>query len=99
MRLFLVANGVWFLRVGMMGWIFAAQGPLGMNRSMSGPADIVLVFGCYLIPLAIYEVYSLGQRSEALSHKLVAITAMMGAIAFTAMGVFGTIAFMWLPEL
>ncbi len=45
MRTFMVISGVWFLRVGLMGWVVLNKGPVGMNDTMSGPADIVLTFG------------------------------------------------------
>ena len=99
MRLFLVANGVWFLRVGMMGWLVLAQGPVGMTSTLSGPADIVLVFGCYLIPLAVYEIYRQAQQRQTALLTVPALCVMALATAFTALGVFGTIGFMWLPEL
>lgn len=99
MRTFMVVNGVWFLRVGMMGWIFINQGPVGMTQTMSGPADIVLVFGCYLIPLAILEVYLAAQRAQAPTAKIAAGALVVAAAAFTAVGVFGTVAFMWAPHL
>jgi len=98
MRLFMVANGVWFLRIGMMGWIVLLQGPVGMNHTMSGPTDIVLLFGCYLIPLGVYEVYRRALTGSA-AFKLVATLLVIAATVFTALGVFGTVAFMWLPYL
>ncbi|MBO9557710.1 MAG: DUF2306 domain-containing protein [Caulobacter sp.] len=97
LRTFMVVSGVWFLRVGIMGWIVVNRGPVGMTDRMSGPVDIVLTFGSYLIPLAVLELYGAAERSAGgLSKALVA--ALVGlASAFTAAGVFGTIAFMWLP--
>lgn len=99
MRLFMVANGVWFLRVGMMAWVIIAQGPVGMNGALSGPMDVVLVFGCYLIPLALYELYRSASASAHVPIK-VAVAGLVGvATAVTALGVFGTVAFMWSPYL
>ena len=97
MRTFMVVSGVWFLRVGLMGWIVVNRGPVGMTKDMSGPADIVMTFGSYLIPLAFLELYGAAERSadgvrKALTAALIVVTS-----AFTAVGVFGTIAFMWGP--
>lgn len=99
MRTFMAVSGVWFLRVGIMGWVLINQGPVGMSDSLSGPADIVLVFGSYLIPLALLEVYfRAGRSARAVPKWLVAVLVFAAAI-FTAIGVFGTIAFMWGPYL
>lgn len=99
MRTFMVVSGVWFLRVGLMGWIVVNQGPVGMSGNLSGPADIVLTFGSYLIPLALLELYLAAQSSVRRWLKVLTATLLVGAAAFTAVGVFGTIAFMWAPYL
>ena len=99
MRTFMVVSGVWFLRVGLMGWVVVNQGPVGMTDDMSGPADIVLTFGSYLIPLALLELWFRAGRSAGAVPKAVAAALVFAAAAFTAVGVFGTIAFMWGPYL
>lgn len=99
MRLFLAASSVWFFRVGMMAWIILNQGPVGMNRTLSGPADIFIAFGCYLIPLAVLELYFAAQRSARLTPKLGVSLIVLAATAVMAVGIFGTIAFMWGPYL
>ncbi len=97
MRAFLAVNGVWFLRVGIMAWVLLNQGPRWMDRTLSGPADIGLVFGCYLIPLAMLEIYFAAQRSQTAAPKHVAAGLLAVMTLITAVGVFGTIAFMWGP--
>ncbi len=97
MRAFLVVNGVWFLRVGLMAWVLMSGGGLGMNRTLSGPADIVLQFGSYLIPLAVLEVYLRAQRSASGRIKRLAAALVIVATAITAVGVAGAILFMWWP--
>lgn len=99
MRTFMVVSGVWFLRVGLMGWVLVNQGPVGMSGELSGPADIVLVFGCYLIPLALLELYFRAGRSDSAALKTFAAAVVLAAAAFTAIGVFGTIFLMWGPHL
>ena len=99
MRTFMVVSGVWFLRVGLMGWIVVNRGPVGMTKDMSGPTDIVLTFGSYLIPLAVLELYAAAQRNANGALKAVAATVVTVASAFTAIGVFGTVAFLWGPYL
>lgn len=98
-RTFMVVSGVWFLRVGLMGWVLINRGPAGMTKDMSGPADIVITFGSYLIPLAILELHEVAQRSASGALKALTATVLAVAAAYTAAGVFGTIAFMWGPYL
>jgi len=87
------------MRIGMMAWMILAQGRPGMNQTMSGPVDIVIGFGCYLIPLAIYELYWRAKRSKSKGIKTLAISLVSVGTFITAIGVFGTTAFMWLPHL
>ena len=96
MRAFLAVNGVWVLRVGLMAWAIASGG-LGMNRTLSGPADVVLQFGAYLIPLAVFEAYLRAGRSPEPLVKRLTAAGMGLAAAVTALGVFGAIVFMWGP--
>lgn len=99
MRTFMVVSGVWFLRVGIMGWVVLNRGPAGLTDDMSGPVDTVLTFGSYLIPLALLELYFVAQRSRFAVVK-VATAGLIGLAAlYTALGVFGTVAFMWGPYL
>ena len=97
MRTFMVVSGVWFLRVGLMGWVILNQGPVGMNKTLSGPADVVLTFGSYLIPLALLEIYLRAGRSPHPAPRIAAAILIGLAALYTAVGVFGTIAFMWTP--
>ena len=97
LRAFMVISGVWFLRVGIMAWVIVTDGGLGMNRTMSGPANIVLQFGSYLIPLAVLEAYFHAQRSRHATTKRLAAALILLMTAITALGVFGAVAFMWLP--
>lgn len=100
MRLFLVANGVWFLRIGMMAWVLLNQGPRGMSGTLSGPVDVVLVFGCYLIPLAVLELYFAARRPTAAPAVTWAgIAVVAGATVVTALGAAGAVALMWGPYL
>jgi len=96
MRAFMVVNGVWFLRVGIMAWVVVSGG-LGMNDTLSGPADIVLQFGAYLVPLAMLELYQRGQASSKAAVRHAASAMVMLMTIVTLAGVGGAIAFMWAP--
>lgn len=56
MRLFIVANAVWFMRLGYMIW-GVGTGGIGIGDAMDGPYDYFLAFGNSLVPLAIIETY------------------------------------------
>lgn len=99
MRTFMVASGVWFLRVGIMGWVLINKGPVGMDGSLSGPTDVVLVFGSYLIPLLVLELHFAAWRGSSTVLRAAVALILTASLLFTAAGVFGTIAFMWLPHL
>lgn len=93
----MVVNGVWFLRIGIMAWVIVNQGPVGMTDSLSGPADIALVFGSFLVPLAVLEAYFAAQRSRTPALKHVTSTLILVLTVLTAVGVFGTVSFLWGP--
>ena len=97
MRAFLVVNGVWFLRVAIMAWVLASGGGLGMNRTLSGPADMVLQFGSYLVPLVVLEAYFQAQHSTRPAVKRLVAGVMIVMTLVTAGGIAGAVAFMWGP--
>lgn len=99
MRLFIAVSGVWFFRVGIMAWVIVNGGPAGMNTTLSGPADLFLLFGSYLIPLAVLETYFAAQRGESVGGKSAAALLVVAMTGVTALGIFGTVAFMWAPYL
>lgn len=96
MRTFMVANGVWFLRVGIMGWAILTQG-WGLNDKLDGPVGTILTFGAYLIPLAVLELYFRAQDSRSGLRKRLAGVVVLVMTAFMAIGISGAIAFMWGP--
>lgn len=78
LRAYLVANGVWFIRVGFMAWALVSHG-----RGISSFFR-VWDFGCYLVPLAVLELY-LRARDRggaggrfAMAGGLIALTGLMG---------------------
>ena len=96
-RAFLVVNGVWFLRVGMMAWVLLSGGGIGMNDTLSGPADIAIQFGAYLVPLGVLELYLRAQTSRSVAMKQFVGGVIGLAAAVTLVGVAGAVAFMWWP--
>lgn len=93
MRTYLVTNGVWFLRVGMMAWMMTTQGA-AMETFFA-----VWGFGCYLLPLAVYEAYRHAKRSGGAFGRLAAAGGLFGLTALMAAGIVGAFLFMWQPLL
>lgn len=92
LRLYLVSNAQWFLRVGMFAYLVATMAA-GRQPSMSGLFPTLWTFGCFLVPLAMAELY-LRARDHggavsrlAVATALVALTLAMAAGAF-AYGMF-----------
>ncbi len=89
-RLYLVSNAQWFLRIGVFGW-FMANMAVGRKPHMSDPFFLIWTPGCYLIPLAVAELYLRardhgGAGARVLTASLlIALTLIMaaGALAFT----------------
>ena len=99
LRLFLVVNGVWFLRIGVMLWILANGGPVGLGKDLSGPAGIALTFAQCAVPLAILESYFWAQSGRSARRKLAIAGVMVGGSVATATGLVMAAAFMWLPHM
>lgn len=99
LRLFVVAGGVWFQRLGYMAWVILNQGPVGMTRNLDGPFDMFLSFGAYLTPLAFVELYMLARDRAGARGKLVVAGALVACTLFTLLGIGGAAAFMWGPRI
>jgi tetratricopeptide (TPR) repeat protein len=100
LRLFLVVNGVWFYRVGMMLSFLVFKRPFGFDpQTFTGPFLTFLAFGAYLVPLAVLELYLRTQRRPgaprriAMAAALVVLTVAMGG------GIVGATMGMWLPRI
>lgn len=99
MRTFMVASGVWFFRVGIMGWILVNQSPRWMNSTLSGPADIALSIGSYMIPLLGLELYYSAQRSTSNVYRTIALGVLLLLTMFMIIGIAGTMLIMWPGDL
>lgn len=98
MRLFILVSGVWFFRIGFMAWVLAMGGPVGVGEDFDGPFVRFWAFGCYLLPLALLELY-LRSRTASTPVQLATGGVMSLAIMGVLLGVFGAVAGMWLPRL
>ncbi len=99
LRLFIAVSGVWFQRLMYGGMIVIVQGqPPGMTNDLSGPTNVAVVYGSYLIPLAMLELYLWAKRNGAAAKIATAGLVTLGAGA-TVVGVVGATLIMWLPRI
>lgn len=88
LRLFMVANGVWFLRLGVMGW-YVLTGGIGMTDNLDGPVNIVIDFASYLLPLAVLELYLRAKEGTNFGGKIATAVIVLLATAYMCIGIFG----------
>lgn len=99
LRTFIVASGVWFQRLGYFAWFILNQGPVGVTKKMDGPFDLFWGFGCYLVPLAVLELYLRAKRGTGTGLKLTTAFIITVGTLLMAVGVVAVAMFMWLPLL
>ena len=99
LRTYLVSNGQWFTRVGMFAWIIVNQGPVGITKNMDGPFNYFWDFGCYLLPLAVLELYLRAKDNAGPRARFAMAGALVVLTVLTGVGIFGVYTFMWRPAL
>lgn len=98
LRTFLLVNGVWFLRIGIMlaGLVLA---PLGIRIDYQGIVFVGVSFASWLLPLAVLELYLRAESSQRAAPRY-AMAVTLGSLALvTLAGGAAAVAFMWLPLL
>ena len=98
LRTFLLVNGVWFLRIGIMlaGLVLA---PLGIEIDYQGMVFVGVSFASWALPLAMLELYLRAERSQRVVPRY-AMAMTLGLLALvTLAGGAAAVAFMWLPVL
>ena len=100
LRLLLAVAGVWFFRIGLMGWIVLNKGPVGFDpHTFRGPTLSLMAFGQTLVPLAILEmVFQVRKRTQAIPRVAVAAVLGLASVA-TLVGIAAATALMWLPHM
>jgi hypothetical protein len=87
MRLYLVSNAQWFIRVGFFAY-FIVSTLIGHEPDFSDPFFPFWSWGCFLVPLTVLQLYFFAQDSGnpaarvAMSTGLVLLTLVMGAGMF-----------------
>lgn len=100
LRLFMVMNGVWFFRLGLLLWLMIHQQPVGFDpKTFTGPFLTFLVYAQTLLPLAALELYFRAQRSDVAARKWAAAAVIAVLALATAGGVVGATMGLWLPRL
>jgi hypothetical protein len=95
LRTWIVASGVWFQRVGIFGWTTLDPAAIGMTKDFDGWFDLSWAFGCYLLPLAILELYlRVKDRGGARSRYVMAV-GILFLTAATAFGSYAAYMFVW----
>jgi hypothetical protein len=99
MRTFMVVNAVWFLRVSVIPPMLVNKLLGGAKQGIDGPIYSVLVFACYLIPLAILELYQLARDRFSPGGRRAVAGLMLVSTAYMAIGIVFAWLFMWSPVL
>ncbi|MCU0326338.1 MAG: DUF2306 domain-containing protein [Spirosomaceae bacterium] len=102
LRLFMVTNGVWFFRVGLMAWLLINQAPVGFDpETFSGPFLWVLSTIAYATPVALILLelyfYTQEKQTQSLSNLTAGIISIFTVI--TVVGIIGATMGMWVPRI
>lgn len=100
LRLFLVANGVWFFRVILMLWLLVWRKPVGFDpQSFTGPFLTTLAYTQLLGPLLVLQLYLVAKERGGPALRW-AVAGGVGVLALaTGLGIFGATMGMWLPRM
>ena len=92
MRSYMVANGQWFFRVGVFGMILLA-------KPWVAPFFVLWGFGCYLVPLAVLELYLRAKDSGGATARLAMASGLSMVAILIGIGTFGVYLGAWRPLL
>ena len=102
LRLFMMANGGWFFRISVMGWILINRKPVGFDiKTFSGPALWVISVLSYSLPLAliILELYFVAQERKRKTLVFFTTGLIMFATLLTVIGIFAAALMAWIPRI
>lgn len=88
LRLYLVSNAQWFLRVGAFCYFMLNQ-MLGVKAGFGDPFLQFWTFGCYLVPLAVLELYLRARESRRTWYSMSMAAVLLGLSALMLVGMFG----------
>jgi hypothetical protein len=100
LRLFVLAAGVWFFRIGLAAWIAINGGAAGFDpRTMQGPALFALAVGEWVVPLLVLEVYLRVEKARDVTGRYVVAALLVLLATATGFGIYRATIGMWLPLL
>jgi uncharacterized membrane protein len=100
LRLFLVASGVWFFRVGLMFTLLVFRRPVGFDpKTFTGPFLTFLTFAESLLPLLVLEGYLWAQRRATARGRIVMALTLGVLTCAMLVGIVGAGMGMWLPRM
>lgn len=85
LRLYLVANAQWFMRVGFFAYVMA-QGGQPVGAKLFGD---LWSFGCFLVPLAVLELYLRAKDSGAPRARLAMAVGLLALTLLMSAGIAG----------
>ena len=89
LRTFMVANAVWFLRVCFVLAAFTTHAAGLPEPGLKSPVFITLNFACYLVPLAVLELYFRAQTRGGPGGRLVLAGGLFTLTALMSVGALG----------
>lgn len=98
LRAYLLVNGVWFLRIGIMlaGLVLT---PLGIKINYQGGTFIAVSFASWIVPLVVFEIYLRAEKSRRGKIQYL-VGGLLGVLALaTLIGSLAAVAIMWWPVL
>lgn len=87
LRLYLVSNAQWFMRIGMFAYVVINMA-LGNPPSMRGLFPTLWTFGCFLAPLAVAEFYLRARDRGGNLARLSVAAVLIGLTLAMAAGIF-----------
>jgi hypothetical protein len=89
LRAYLVANAQWFTRIGFFAWLIVMRGPVGLTDDFDGPFNYFIGFGCYLVPLAVLELYLRARDGAGPRRRLAVAAGLVAATLVMSIGIAG----------
>lgn len=102
LRLFMVANGVWFFRIGLMAWLVINQSAVGFDsETFTGPFLWVLSTFAYAVPISLIllEMYFYAQKVQRQTFSNITSIIIFLFTIIMVIGIFGATMSMWLPRI
>lgn len=85
LRLYLVANAQWFFRIGAFGYFMAGK-VASAEVSFDDGFFKFWAFGCFLVPLAVAQLYLYARRSESTALRRTAVAVLAVSTLMTLWG-------------